>query len=51
MDERRTQRSRPKPHKIVIIFDGERPCCVAFVDEAQEKRILKILNEHRRIAN
>ena len=38
---------KPKPQKLVIILDGERLCFAAFVDPEQEKRIIKILEEHR----
>ena len=48
MDEDALKRPKPKPHKVIIIFDGERPCYAAFADAAQEKKILAILNEPRR---
>lgn len=48
MDEDTIKRPKPKPHKTVIIYDGERPCYAAFADAAQEKKILEILNEPRR---
>lgn len=38
---------KPKPHKVVLILDGDRICFAAFADPEQEKRILKILNESR----
>ena len=38
---------KPKPHKVVLILDGERICFAAFADPEQEKRILEILNEPR----
>lgn len=45
--------TKPKStlHKVLVIYDGERPYIAAFIDAAQEKRILQILNEHRRIAH
>ena len=48
MDE---PKPRPKPHKLVLIFDRERLFFAAFADEAQEKKILKILVPHTRIAH
>ena len=40
-----------KPHKIIIIYDGERPYYAAFADAAQEKRIIEILDERRSLPN
>lgn len=52
MDEDTIKRPKPKPHKVVIIYDGERPCFAAFADPAQEKKILNILlGERRKLAN
>ena len=48
MDTDTPKRPAPKPQKLIIIFDGERPCFAAFADETQEKKILEILNETRR---
>lgn len=39
---------KPKPHKVIIIYDGERPYCAAFIDKEQEKKIMDILFEKRR---
>ena len=41
-------RLKPTPQKVIIIYNGERPTYAAFIDAAQEKRILQILDEHRR---
>lgn len=52
MDEDTLKRPKPKPHKVVIIYDGERPYFAAFADAAQEKKIMEILLQNRRrIAN
>ena len=48
MDTDTPKRPAPKPQKLIIIFDGERPCFAAFANETQEKKILEILNEPRR---
>lgn len=48
MDTDTIKRPKPKPQKLVIILEGERPCFAAFADEAQERKILDILNEPRR---
>ncbi len=40
--------TKPKPYKVIIIMDGERPCYVGFADKAQEKKIMDILLERRR---
>ena len=39
---------KPKPQKIVIIMDGERPCYIGYADSTQEKKIMEILLERRR---
>lgn len=49
MDEKK--RPKPKPHKLVLMFDGERLYYAAFADAEQEKKILKILTPHTRIAH
>lgn len=52
MEEEISKHPKPKPQKLVIILEGERPCFAAYADAAQEKKILDILNEHRhRLAN
>lgn len=48
MDEERVKRPKPEPHKLVIIYEGERPCYAAFADEAQTKKVMQILTEPRR---
>lgn len=48
MDEDTLKRPKPKPHKVIIILDGERPCYIDYVDAAQEKQILDILLDKRR---
>lgn len=51
MDIGTRQRPKPKPHKILIIYDGNRPCVATFIDAAEEKQILQILkNKTRRVA-
>lgn len=48
MDEDTLKRPSPKPSKLVIIYDGERPYYAAYADEAQIKKIIAILAENRR---
>ena len=45
------KRPKPKPHKTIIIYEGNRPCVVAFIDQAKEQKILAIIDEGRHIAH
>lgn len=42
-------RSKAEPDKFVVIYKGDRPCYVAFIDDEQEQKILKLLTDRRRL--
>lgn len=45
MEKGAKKRPKPKPHKTLIIYEGNRPRVVAFVDETQERMILTIIDK------
>lgn len=40
--------TKPKLNKVIVIYDGERPCYAGFINAEQEKEIYNILFEKRR---
>lgn len=45
------RRPKPRPKKLVIIFDGDNICFAGYADAAQEKKIMELLKDRFRIAH